>query len=80
MMCMRKRQEKPKTGSGRLKDGLIQVRCDAAEKQAFEDAANLAGLGLSGWVRERLRWAALKELQEAKQEVAFLAKKERPSE
>jgi hypothetical protein len=42
------------------------------EKQAFKDAAVLAGLPVSGWVRLRLREAARKELGESGQAVAFL--------
>jgi hypothetical protein len=42
------------------------------EKRAFVDAADLAGLSLSSWVRERLRRAARAELNEAGKPVAFL--------
>jgi hypothetical protein len=45
---------------------------EVAEKQAFKDAAELAGLPLSTWVRERLRRAAREELEEAHRPVAFL--------
>jgi predicted HicB family RNase H-like nuclease len=56
----------------RTKVGLLDVRLDADEKQAFKDAADLAGLALSAWVRERLRKVARKELEEAGKKVAFL--------
>jgi len=51
---------------------LLEVRLDETEKQAFKDAADLAGLGLSTWVRERLRQVARRELEEAGRTVAFL--------
>jgi hypothetical protein len=41
-----------------------------AEKQAFWDAANLAGMALSVGVRERLLRAVRKELEDAKRPVA----------
>jgi hypothetical protein len=54
------------------KSEYMEIRLGAAEKQAFKDAADLAGLGVSAWVRERLRRIAIKELQEASRPVAFL--------
>lgn len=50
----------------------LETRVDAAEKQAFKDAAELAGIPLSAWVRERLRRAAVRELEEAALPIAFL--------
>ena len=50
----------------------LEVRVQAAEKQAFKDAADLAGLPLSTWIRERLRVAAGQELAESGKPVAFL--------
>jgi hypothetical protein len=50
----------------------LQIRVGVAEKQSFQDAADLAGLALSAWVRERLRRVARVELQEADRPVAFL--------
>ena len=35
------------------------------ERDAFRSAAELAGIGLSTWVRERLRLAAIRELESA---------------
>jgi hypothetical protein len=55
------------------KSEYLEIRLGAAEKQAFKDAADLAGLGVSAWVRERLRRIAAKELQDASRPVAFLA-------
>ena len=56
----------------RAKSDYLEIRLGSAEKQAFKDAAELAGLGVSAWVRERLRRIAAKELQDAGRPVAFL--------
>jgi hypothetical protein len=45
---------------------------ETREKQGFADAAELAGIPLAVWMRERLRKAAAKELEEAGREAAFL--------
>jgi hypothetical protein len=42
--------------------------------EAFRVAADLAGLALSAWVRERLRLAARRELEEAGKSVPFLGR------
>jgi hypothetical protein len=54
------------------KTDSLKLRLAPEEKQAFEEAARLAGIALSAWVRERLRRMALRELTEAGQQVAFL--------
>ena len=59
-------------GSGKRKGELLQVRLNAAEKAAFNEAASLSGIPLSGWVRERLRRAAIRELEDAGKPVAFV--------
>ncbi len=51
----------------------LDMRLGVAEKQAFKDAAGLAGLALSAWIRERLRTAARRELEGAGRPVAFLS-------
>jgi hypothetical protein len=71
-----KRRGRPPKGSDRIKADYVEVRCEAGEKQAFRDAAELAGLDMSAWVRERLRSAARKELEGADRPVAFLEKKQ----
>jgi len=48
------------------------MRMTKPEKQSFEDAASLAGLDLSAWIRARLRLSARKELGEADRPIAFL--------
>ena len=53
-------------------DNYLEMRVKAAEKQAFKAAADLAGLPMAAWARERLRRAAIRELQDASLRVAFL--------
>lgn len=57
------------------KQELLQVRVDSEEKEAFADAAELAGIALSAWVRERLRQNATRELETASRPVPFLKTK-----
>lgn len=61
----------PNTARGG-KDDLLQVRVGPLEKQGFQKAAALAGIGVSAWARERLRRAAMRELDEAAQPIPFL--------
>lgn len=53
-------------------DVPLNMLLSAGEKRAFEDAATLAGLSLSAWVRSRLRDYAIAELGAAEKPVAFL--------
>ncbi len=53
-------------------DQTLKIRMDAAERQAFSDAADMAGIPVSTWMRERLRRAAVRELEEASRPIAFL--------
>ncbi len=55
-----------------VREEYLEVRLDSREKQAFKEAADLAGVALSAWVRERLRLMARKELEEIGRSVAFL--------
>jgi uncharacterized protein (DUF1778 family) len=55
----------------RMKTDLLQLRLNPAEKEGFQKAADLAGVALSAWVRERLRGAARRELTEAGEQVPF---------
>jgi|HubBroStandDraft_4_1064222.scaffolds.fasta_scaffold00029_33 hypothetical protein len=56
----------------------MQLRVDNLEKQAFGEAAQLAGLSVSGWMRERLRESCKEELQASGKSVAFLSSRARP--
>lgn len=70
---MAKKRGRPPVGPEKTKAEYLEVRLGVAEKQAFKEAADLAGLALSAWVRERLRRVARKELEEAGKSVPFLA-------
>ena len=67
-----KRRGRPTKGSAERKSESLLVKVDQREKQAFRDAAELAGVGLSTWVRERLRRTAVRELEQAARPIAFL--------
>jgi len=70
---MESKQGRPRKTDRSIRMDYLEVRLQSAEKQAFKDAAELAGLPLSAWVRERLRLAAKRELQESGKPIAFLA-------
>lgn len=69
---MNTRHKHTKNGSTKRREELLQVRVASTEKEAFEEAANLSGLAMSAWVRERLRIIAARELEAAGRSVAFL--------
>ncbi len=54
------------------KEQVLQIRLTDSEKQGFQMAANLAGIPLSSWVRERLRLAAIRDLESAGQKIPFV--------
>jgi uncharacterized protein (DUF1778 family) len=62
----------PKKRPVAAKTDYIEIRCGEAEKEAFRAAAEASGLALSAWIRERLRRAARKELEDLAMPVAFL--------
>jgi len=68
----KKGKGRPLKAQDQLKNENILVRVEPDEKEAFKDAARLAGISLSSWMRERLRRVAVNELQEASHPVAFL--------
>jgi hypothetical protein len=51
---------------------VLQIRLTDEEKQGFQAAADLAGIPLSSWVRERLRLAAIRDLESAGQKIPFI--------
>jgi len=55
------------------KHEVVQIRVSDDEKQGFQCAADLAGLSLSSWVRERLRLAAIRDLESAGQKIPFIS-------
>lgn len=54
------------------KSQVLQIRLTAEEKQGLAEAAGLAGIPMSSWVRERLRLAAIRELQSAGKKIPFV--------
>jgi len=59
------------------KSDFVKIRLEPEEKQAFQEAADLAGVSLSAWMRERLRKSARIELEDAGQQIAFFRHKKR---
>ncbi len=55
-----------------LKQEVVMIRLTKPEKAGFREAADLAGVGLSTWIRERLRQAAIRELEQAGQIAPFI--------
>jgi len=72
MNTKKKRRGRPRKSSDASKSMSVLLRMEPREKKGFEDAAALAGVPLSVWMRERLRQAAAKELEQAGCSVAFL--------
>ena len=54
------------------KDIGFFLRLSRNEKKAFQEASEIAGVPLSSWVRERLRLAAIRELEAARIKVPFV--------
>ena len=69
-----KRIGRPPKGEGKIKNIRLDMRLDESEKEAFRLAAELSGLDMSAWIRERLRSASWKELERAGRPVPFLVK------
>jgi uncharacterized protein (DUF1778 family) len=63
---------RPKKKPDAVKTEWIEMRVEKSEKDAFRVAAEAAGLPLSGWIRQRLRRVARKELEDLNMPVAFL--------
>lgn len=56
------------------KSETLQIRLSADEKAGFEHAAAIAGIPVSSWVRERLRDAAIREMERVGQRAPFVPK------
>lgn len=54
------------------KGKALQIRLTEDEKQGFQLAVELAGIALSSWVRERLRLAAIRDLESTGQQIPFV--------
>ena len=53
-------------------DEYLEIRVRSEEKRAFRNAAELAGIPLSTWIRERLRQVAIRELEAVGRSIPFL--------
>ena len=71
---MKAKLGRPKKKPDQQKGRYLQVRVTDAEKAGFDRAAELAGIDLSAWVRERLRIIARKELDAVGEVAAFVSK------
>jgi hypothetical protein len=69
------RHERKSTRSREKKTVPFNLRVAPAEKAAFVRAAEIAGVPISAWVRERLRVAAMRELDNVGEQAPFLAGK-----
>ena len=70
---MAKKRGRPPVDPKNAKAVHLDIRLGVDEKQAFKEAADLSGLALSAWIRERLRATARMELEGAGRSVAFLS-------
>lgn len=52
---------RPPKDDGEARDKLMQVRVQPREYESYKNAADAAGLDLSGWVRAKLREAAIRD-------------------
>ena len=73
MSTDKKRRGRPPKSSGATKSESLLLRLEPGEKKGFGDAAHIAGVPLTVWIRERLRKVAAKELTESGKEIAFLS-------
>ncbi len=65
---------RPKKNPDDVKTEWIEMRVEKSEKDTFRAAADAAGLPLSGWIRQRLRRDAKRELEDLGLPVAYLDK------
>ena len=56
------------------KSETIRMRITVEEKQSFQNAADLSGISLSAWMRERLRRVTIAELEQRGITAHFLRK------
>lgn len=54
------------------KSETVKIRLDPDEKIAFEETARIAGISLSAWMRQKLRLAAIRELEQASRPIPFV--------
>lgn len=71
-MAKKPRRGRPPLGSDRTKSESLLLRLLPSEKRGFAAAAMIAGIPLTVWIRERLRRAAIRELEEVGRTIPFL--------
>lgn len=71
-MGKKRKTGRPKMEANKAKNRFLQVRLQDAEADDFSTAAELAGVPLSTWVRERLRVVAREELEKYGKRAGFL--------
>lgn len=54
------------------RDVSFLMRLTKQEKKGFDEAAEIAGIDLSSWARERLRQAAIADLERVGRKAPFL--------
>jgi hypothetical protein len=54
------------------KDVQVLIRISELEKKGFQRASEISGISFSAWARQKLRTAAIKELQNAGEDIVFL--------
>lgn len=72
MVTNKKGRGRPRKGSTDTKSESVLLRMAPREKKGFAEAADMAGIPLSVWMRERLRIAAMRELGDAGRKIPFL--------
>lgn len=72
MTARKKRPGRPRKGSADKKSASLLLRLSPGEREGFGEAADVAGVPLTVWIRERLRRVATRELERAGRPVAFL--------
>lgn len=63
---------RPRKSAETKQSDALPLRVKPSEKASFQMCADLAGVSLSSWVRERLRLAAIRELEGAGRRVPFV--------
>lgn len=67
-----KRIGRPKKKSSDKQTEVLPIRLSLTEKEGFQLAADISGISLSSWARERLRLTAIRELEQAGRHVPFI--------
>jgi hypothetical protein len=55
------------------KDTQILIKVSEDEREGFRRAADIAGIGVSAWARQKLRAAAVQELQTVGENAPFIS-------